>query len=113
MAKQEQDQAVSKNVIDSATIQLEEGVGIPAQVKESKYPWHELIQGSDVPPEKRKNFFVPCANEDEAKTTRPSIHSSGTNYYAKRGLPLKPITRVMQNNAGAWGIRAWAAPRAE
>jgi len=102
MAEQQED----RYIVDATDIVLEAGHEIPQRLYGSKYPWAQLIEDIDSFP----SFFVPFPDEETANRLRVSIHSSGRAYYQAREIPLGPVTRVLQNEEGTWGVRAWARP---
>ena len=108
-----QEQAVAeRNVIDASSIIMHTGVEIPPIVRESKYPWGQLVVESTTSPESMPSFSVPIGSYDDARTSRTSIHASGKNYLDNRGLPLKVITRVLSLDGGvSYSVMSWVVPQ--
>jgi hypothetical protein len=104
-----------RNVIDESTIVLETGVDIPRAVRGSKYPWAQLMSQSLQDPDSLHSFFAPVGSAQDAKTSKASIHASGSGFFSNRNLPFKVVTRVMSADGDPtlYGVRAWVVPVAQ
>jgi len=67
-------------------------------VKRSVYDWEFLKENPEA------NFFVACDSEEEAKTLKSSINSSGQNFFMKRKINLLPVVIVVKLDAGGIGV---------
>jgi hypothetical protein len=107
--------AAERNIIDESTIVLETGVDIPRAVRGSKYPWAPLMTLVLQDPETLQSFFAPIGSEQDAKTSKASVHASGSGFFSNRNLPFKVVTRVMaaEGDPTFYGVRAWVVPVAQ
>lgn len=96
----------NRNIVDPDTVEILEGVEPPPILRESKYPWANLLQDPS------KSFFVPCNSEEEARQKRTGIQSSGRHYVEMREAPLVAVSRVIRHK-DRWGVGNWLLPLEE
>jgi hypothetical protein len=88
--------------------QIRSGHEIPPMVKESVYPWGMLLEGEPG----TLSFFVPCDSQEDAESRRSPIQSSGNNYYSKRRIPRRAVSRIVSEGE-VIGVESWSVVSAE
>lgn len=83
--------------IDVSEIEVGQGYELPPRLRDSKYPWQTLADGTLYPDKNFTYFSIPFEDKAEAEQARSSIYASGRQFFLKRKLEMIPIVRVVVN----------------